>query len=83
VALYSRGDGERAIEALDTAHHRWPTDRDILLALATIQRSSGNAEAALRHARALRDLDPDDRQAQALLQELERRDAGTARPGSG
>jgi predicted CXXCH cytochrome family protein len=70
VALNSYGRRGEAIKVLDQAARRWPGDRDILTALATIQRDAGQLEAARRTAGQLADAYPDDPAAGALRDEL-------------
>ena len=50
---------------------RHPTDREILLALATMSRDQGDIEAAIGWASRLRDLVPGDPGAGRLLAELQ------------
>ena len=72
VALHDAGQPDRALAALRSTHAGHPGDRDVLIALATMSRDRGDREGALRWARALRDLDPQDPGAQRLVAELER-----------
>ena len=67
VALNSAGRSNEAITALEAAHARRPADREILLALATINRDAGHREAALRWAERLLTIDPS---AQPLVEQL-------------
>ncbi|HRD50712.1 MAG: tetratricopeptide repeat protein [Candidatus Competibacter sp.] len=69
VALNSAGQGSKAIQELETVLQRHPNDRDSLFALAAFQRDAGNTEAARNYARRLAELEPDNPQAQALLQQ--------------
>jgi len=70
LALQGLGQQQQALAVLDAAHQRHPTNRDLLVALTTLNRDAGNREAALRYARRLSELNPDDPEAAALLSEL-------------
>jgi Flp pilus assembly protein TadD len=70
LALQGMNQTNQALAVLKTAQRRHPADRDLLLALATLNRDAGDAEAALGYARKLSELNPDDPQAAALLSEL-------------
>jgi Flp pilus assembly protein TadD len=71
VALDSYGEPARALAVLERAHARFPGERSILFALATMQRDRGNTRAALGYAQRMVDLAPDDAEARALLTSLE------------
>ena len=71
VALSSFGRTSDALRALERAAARWPSDRDVLFALATTRRDAGQREAARDAARALSRAYPDDPEARALVQALE------------
>ncbi len=71
VALHGAGQPDRALDVLRGAHARHPGDRDVLIALATMNRDRGRRADALAWARALRNLDPEDPGAQRLVAELE------------
>jgi Flp pilus assembly protein TadD len=71
VALHGAGRVPEALAVLAATHERRPLDRDVLVTLATLQRDAGDRAAALRHARALLALAPDDPAARALVEELE------------
>jgi Flp pilus assembly protein TadD len=58
VALNSTGAPAEAMALLERAHQQHPTDRDILMALVSIPRDTGDFALALRHARELVTLDP-------------------------
>jgi tetratricopeptide (TPR) repeat protein len=73
VALHSTGKPQDALQVLEAAHQQFPADLAIMQALATMERDRGNREAALAYARQLVNAAPDDPEAQALLQEMERR----------
>ncbi len=60
IALNSTGDTERAIEVLDETHRRHPTYQPALYALMTISRDRGEAQAAVRYAQSLLELNPND-----------------------
>ena len=70
VALKETGDVPGALEILADAYGRHPANRDILLALVTINRDAGNLADARSYAQALRRRYPDDRDAAALAREL-------------
>jgi len=70
VALNSLGRPAEAVEALEAAQARHPFDRDLLFALATIERDRGNRDDARRWARRLAELNPADPGANRLLEEL-------------
>jgi tetratricopeptide (TPR) repeat protein len=73
VALNSAGAHAEATALLERTHRRHPADRDVLLALVSIARETGDLAAALSHARELAALDPEDVQIRNLLSELEKR----------
>jgi tetratricopeptide (TPR) repeat protein len=70
LALHSLGRTAAALRELERAHERRPADRDVLFALATLSRDSGQIANARHWARALLSLVPDDPGAQALAREL-------------
>ena len=70
VALNSAGQGEPAIQTLETVLTKHPNNRDALMALAAFQRDAGNLEAARSHARRLAELEPDNPQVRALLRQV-------------
>jgi predicted CXXCH cytochrome family protein len=67
AALNSAGRSNEAITALEAAHARRPADREILIALATINRDAGHRDAAINWARRLVAIDPS---ARPLLDQL-------------
>jgi tetratricopeptide (TPR) repeat protein len=71
VALNSTGETARALDTLTAASRLHPADRDILLALATINRDVGRLAEARKYAARLVAGDPEDAAAAALLQELD------------
>jgi tetratricopeptide (TPR) repeat protein len=71
VALNSAGRVREALEELSRAHERHPGDREILVALATVNRDNGAIETAMDYARKLVALKPNEPQAQQLLTQLE------------
>ena len=71
VALHDAGDRARATAVLEEAHRRRPANREVLVALVTYLRETGNAPAALRYATALADLAPGDRDVQRLVESLQ------------
>ena len=70
VALNSVGRAPDAIKTLQRAAERWPADRDILIALAAMERDAGHRDAARKAVQALVAADPSDREARALLDKL-------------
>jgi len=74
VALNSSGQASKAITILEQAHKRRPADRDVLLALTTIERDSGNLPLAIQYARQLAELSPGDPETQQLLADLLKRE---------
>lgn len=70
VALNSAGETNRALDALAAASRRHPADRDILLALVTINRDAGRLSEARKYAERFAAVAPDDPAAAALLKEL-------------
>ena len=71
VALHSTGGTDQALMVLERAAMRHPYDRDLLTALATIHRDNGSLNAALRYARNLLALAPQDPTARQLVEQLE------------
>lgn len=70
VALHGAGRRAEALRVLDGALSRHPYDRDLLFALATYERESGDLAKAAQRARRLVEIDPDDPQLRALAREL-------------
>jgi predicted CXXCH cytochrome family protein len=70
IALNSIGDPGRSLTVLEHALAMHPFDRDILLALVTINRDQGNPEAARGYARRMLEIRPDDQQARQLGESL-------------
>jgi Flp pilus assembly protein TadD len=60
---------------LERAYQQHATDRDILAALVSIARDTGDIALALRHARELVTLDPGDAQLHAVVSDLEKHQA--------
>jgi Flp pilus assembly protein TadD len=58
---------------LERAHQQHPTNRNVLMALVSIARDTGDFGTALRHAQELVTLDPGDAQLRALVSDLEKR----------
>ena len=75
VALNSSGAAQEALALLEEAHQQHPADRNILTALVSIAGDNGDFAAALRHARELLALDPGNAQLDALVSDLEKRQA--------
>lgn len=70
VALNTNGQTDEALRVLEQAYQQHPNDTDILTALATMNRDAGNRAAALRYARALVALNPQNTAAQQLVAQL-------------
>ncbi len=70
IALNSTGSPERSLEVLESALASHPYDREILLALVTINRDQGHIETARQHARRMLEIRPDDPQARQLAASL-------------
>jgi tetratricopeptide (TPR) repeat protein len=70
VALNSTGQAQAGVAVLEKAHTRHPLDRDILLALATINRDLGRMADAVTWAEKLVELNPSETGAQQLLRSL-------------
>jgi Flp pilus assembly protein TadD len=73
IALNSTGSTAEATALLERAHKQHPTNRDILVALTTFERDSGNLPAALTHAQELAALEPTNLQIRALIDDLRQR----------
>ena len=70
VALHSTGNTGQALDILLTSHQKHPANRDLIYALATINRDAGRLGEARRLARKLVDLAPQDVTARRLLDSL-------------
>jgi Flp pilus assembly protein TadD len=70
LALQSAGRVDESIAVLEQAARDHPRDRDVLLALVTIERDRGHTAAAARWADALLALEPDDPRIRALRTSL-------------
>lgn len=73
IALNSAGSAAEAIALLERTHKQHPSDRDILVALITFKRDSGDLRAALTHAQELAALEPGNQQIRALVDDLRQR----------
>ena len=71
VALNGAGQRPKAIQELEAVLTRHPNDRNTLATLATFQHDVGNLDAARHTARKLAELEPNNPQVQALLQQME------------
>ena len=71
VALNSAGRKKEAIEFLEETHLRHPNDREILFALVTFNRDSGNLQAAKDYTQKLIELSPKNPSFRKLLEELQ------------
>ena len=70
IALNSLGRSAEATRTLQRAAERWPADRNILFALAALERDAGHLDEARKAAQKLVADDPDDREARSLLEQL-------------
>jgi predicted CXXCH cytochrome family protein len=70
LSMQKVGDTGSALSILSAAHMRHPNDRDIVIALATMSRDSGDFERAVHYATALVALSPSDAGALQLLESL-------------
>jgi Flp pilus assembly protein TadD len=70
IALQEIGETKGALSVLGTAHDRHPNDREILFALATMSRDSGDLDSAVGYAEALVKLSPTQPDALRLLESL-------------
>jgi predicted Zn-dependent protease len=70
VALNSAGRPAEAISVLERATARWPGERDLRLALITMQRDAGRGEAARASAARAAQAFPEDPDLRALAQQL-------------
>jgi predicted CXXCH cytochrome family protein len=75
IALNSTGAPAEAMALLEHTYRQHPTDRDVLTALVSIARDTGDFGTALRHAREVATLDPADAQLRSLVSDLEKRQA--------
>jgi len=70
LALNAVGQPAQAVAVLEQAHRRHPYDRDLLVALSTINRDRGALDLARAYAEKLSAAYPEDRVGQQLLEEL-------------
>ena len=70
LGLNSTGSSSRAVSVLEEALKKHPYNKEILVALVTIQRDLGNRTEALRHAATLVRFWPEDESFARLYQEL-------------
>ena len=70
VALNSTGAAAPAMMLLEHTHQQHQADRDVLVALVSIAQQQGDQPTALRHARELAALEPNDEQIRRLVQQL-------------
>jgi Flp pilus assembly protein TadD len=81
VALDSAGQDGRALEVLASAHTRYPGNREILQALASLNAKAGRGAAAVGYAKKLVELDPQDPEARQLYDQLTGKGAPGGRNG--
>lgn len=70
VALASGGESEKALQVLRESLEQHPFDPDLLTALATYSRDSGEIASAIRYAERLLEILPEDSNLQQLLSQL-------------
>lgn len=73
VAQNDSGHPREALQTLEGARKRSPYDRDVLLALVTYTAAAGDRETALRYARQLQELDPENSEYARLTAQIENR----------
>ena len=73
VALHSSGRADEAMTVLNENLARHPNDRDTLVALIGYHRDAGNIGEALRYAKLLAALNPNDPNLAGLISDLSRR----------
>ena len=71
VALSSLAQGDEAVVVLESAQKQFPYSRDILFALATMERDRGNRAEALGWTEEMLKLNPTDQQAKQLSAQLQ------------
>jgi predicted CXXCH cytochrome family protein len=71
IALNSTGDRQQALAELEDYDNKNPSNREVLLTLATMNRDAGNIDTALGYAQTLLELSPGDEQAKLLTESLE------------
>jgi tetratricopeptide (TPR) repeat protein len=70
IALHTAGQSPEALRILRSAHETRPADVDVLIALATVSRDTGDLAAAKDYAAQLLRMAPNNPDAQALSQSL-------------
>jgi cytochrome c-type biogenesis protein CcmH/NrfG len=75
VAVNDAGDARRASAILEEALRRQPYDREVLFGLAFYAQQAGRRDAALKYARVLRELEPENPEFAQLVARLEGRTA--------
>jgi predicted CXXCH cytochrome family protein len=73
IALNSAGRSDEALKALKQGLARRPNDRDMLMAMVSINREMGDNAAALEYAQQLQKLMPGDKNLAALIDALRRK----------
>ena len=71
VALCELGEFVRGLSVLEGVHQRHPAEREVLIALTTLEQQHGMIDDALRHARKLLELTPTDPALLRLIAQLE------------
>ena len=72
MSMNSSGAAGEGMALLEQTHRQHPAGRDVLMALVSMARDSGNFSTALRYARKLATLDPNNARVQALVSDLEK-----------
>lgn len=70
VALHSAGRSADGLDVIKSTHEQYPDDTNLLYALATISRDTGEREAALSYAKQLLAMWPYERNYQQLVNQL-------------
>jgi tetratricopeptide (TPR) repeat protein len=71
IALNSTGQSDAAVSVLEKAQQQHPNDRELMFALATMERDRGRQAEARRWTEAILSLNPADEQGKRLLEELQ------------
>ncbi len=72
IALNSDGKRDEAVAVLRRAQQQFPGNMDIINALFSMSREAGDKPAALRYAKQLAELMPDNANLRKLIAELEK-----------
>lgn len=72
IALNGMGARPAALDLLKRTHARHPADREVLAALISLARESGDLTSALSYAKSMAALDPANEQLRLLIRDLEK-----------